>query len=105
MTDDQRARLLKAIERAERPGGCIYCLFGKTEPICVIAQLVYLEGGDVSELDGSVDLSKHCFRSLEMYPGKLLQTIQRIWDGAGGVVGAAGARRMAMVKAVNEFRG
>ena len=48
MKQELKDNLLKAIEAAVNPGGCVYMDDG--EPCCVIAQLAYMEGVPKSNL-------------------------------------------------------
>jgi hypothetical protein len=89
-------KVLKAIQLAKKPGKCQY--IDNDKPCCVVAQLASLEGYSVSHLktwdypvkvgEGANSSSIHAVFSdgkgktlRKKYDSKLLQELQRLWDG------------------------
>lgn len=84
LTKEQYNNVIKAIDLAKGPGECRYCL-SDGNPICVIAQLLVIEGDDISCLaevnqrigatSFPLTLSIH-----QKYDVDFLDDLQNMWD-------------------------
>jgi hypothetical protein len=96
-----RSNLELAIERAEHKGGCRYV--DKGSPVCVIAQLGFIEGLSIEEINqwyGTIMSVYSGVPEFQKYDKELLSELQLIWDHP---YGEEQDSRDAMRKLVQEY--
>lgn len=102
LTDEQRVRLLFAIDKAEGHGSLQYCSQIDGSPSCVTAQLAVMEKVPLKTVQRwaeSIFVIAPKVKELQSYPPDLLQYLQFVWDNRDIGADTARARMRELVYA------